>query len=79
MFDLNHDQALTFEEYIFATSAKDFDNAQEKLGWLFDHVYDKVRWRKDYLNKNILEMVCLHTPQNYIYVAHIQFRIVMVE
>ena len=43
MFDLNHDQALTFEEYIFATSAKDFDNAQEKLGWLFDHVYDKVR------------------------------------
>ena len=43
MFDLNHDQALTFEEFIFATSAKDFDNIQEKLGWLFDHVYDKVR------------------------------------
>ena len=43
MFDLNHDQALTFEEFIFATSAKDFDNVQEKLGWLFDHVYDKVR------------------------------------
>ena len=43
MFDLNHDQALTFEEFIFATSAKDFANAQEKLGWLFDHVYDKVR------------------------------------
>ena len=43
MFDLNNDHALTFEEFIFATSAKDFDNANQKLGWLFDNVYDKVR------------------------------------
>ena len=42
MFDLNNDHALTFEEFIFATSAKDFDNVNQKLGWLFDNVYDKV-------------------------------------
>ena len=42
MFDLNGDQALAFEEFIFATSAKDFDDVSQKLGWLFDNVYDKV-------------------------------------
>ena len=42
MFDLNNDHALTFEEFIFATSAKDFDDTNQKLGWLFDNVYDKV-------------------------------------
>ena len=42
MFDLNGDEALTFEEFIFATSAQNFDNVHDKLGWLFDNVYDRV-------------------------------------
>ena len=42
MFDLNGDEALTFDEFIFATSAQNFDNVHDKLGWLFDNVYDRV-------------------------------------
>ena len=42
MFDINGDQALTFEEFMFATSAQNFDNSADKLGWLFDNVYDRV-------------------------------------
>ena len=33
MFDLNGDEALTFEEFIFATSAQNFDNVHDKLGY----------------------------------------------
>ena len=44
MFDLNNDGALSFEEFMFATSAQNFDNVTEKLGWLFDNVYDRVIW-----------------------------------
>ena len=43
MFDLNNDKALTFEEFMFATSAQNFDTVTQKLGWLFDNVYDRVR------------------------------------
>ena len=43
MFDLNHDRVLTFEEFTFATSAKNYDDPKEKLYWLFDNVYDKVK------------------------------------
>ena len=43
MFDLNGDHALTFEEFMFATSAQNFDNSTDKLGWLFDNVYDRVK------------------------------------
>ena len=43
MFDLNKDEALTFEEFIFATSAQNFDTVPQKLEWLFDNVYDRVR------------------------------------
>jgi hypothetical protein len=32
----------TFDEFTVATSAKD-TSPSEKLSWLFDHVYDKVR------------------------------------
>ena len=42
MFDLNGDEALTFEEFMFATSAQNFDDIHDKLGWLFDNVYDRV-------------------------------------
>ena len=42
MFDLNGDEALTFEEFMFATSAQNFDDVHDKLGWLFDNVYDRV-------------------------------------
>ena len=42
MFDLTSDHALTFEEFMFATSAQNFDNSKDKLGWLFDNVYDRV-------------------------------------
>ena len=42
MFDLNNDEALTFEEFMFATSAQNFDDVHDKLGWLFDNVYDRV-------------------------------------
>ena len=48
MFDINGDQALTFEEFMFATSAQNFDNSAEKLGWLFDNVYDRVTWAYTY-------------------------------
>ena len=43
MFDLNKDEALTFEEFMFATSAQNFDTVTQKLAWLFDNVYDRVR------------------------------------
>ena len=43
MFDLNNDRVLTFEEFTFATSAQNYDDPKEKLYWLFDNVYDKVR------------------------------------
>ena len=43
MFDINGDKALTFEEFMFATSAQNFDKSAAKLGWLFDNVYDRVR------------------------------------
>ena len=42
MFDVNGDRVLTFEEFTFATSARNFDDPKEKLLWLFDNVYDKV-------------------------------------
>ena len=42
MFDINGDKALTFEEFMFATSAQNFDKSAAKLGWLFDNVYDRV-------------------------------------
>ena len=42
MFDLNNDEALTFEEFMFATSAQNFDDIHQKLGWIFDNVYDRV-------------------------------------
>ena len=51
MFDLNGDQALTFEEFMFATSAQNFDNSTEKLGWLFDNVYDRVIFSTIYFKK----------------------------
>ena len=51
MFDLNGDQALTFEEFMFATSAQNFDNSTEKLGWLFDNVYDRVIFSIIYFKK----------------------------
>ena len=44
MFDINHDEALTFEEFMFATSAQNFESVTQKLGWLFDNVYDRVRF-----------------------------------
>ena len=53
MFDLNGDQALTFEEFMFATSAQNFDNSTEKLGWLFDNVYDRVKKSLHYVFKYI--------------------------
>ena len=44
MFDSNDDGVLNFEEFIMATSAKgDGAPPEEKLKWLFDNVYDKVR------------------------------------
>ena len=43
MFDSNDDGVLNFEEFLMATSAKGNGAApEEKLEWLFDHVYDKV-------------------------------------
>ena len=42
MFDSNKDLNLTFDEFTVATTAKDSSPA-EKLAWLFDHVYDKVK------------------------------------
>ena len=42
MFDLNNDQVLTFEEFIFATSTQQFNAPTQKLAWLFDNVYDRV-------------------------------------
>ena len=48
MFDLNKDEALTFEEFMFATSAQNFDTVTKKLGWLFDNVYDRVRIKSTY-------------------------------
>ena len=44
MFDLNGDQALTFEEFMFATSAQNFSDPTKKLGWLFDNVYDRLNF-----------------------------------
>ena len=44
MFDLSHDEALSFEEFMFATSAQNFESVTQKLGWLFDNVYDRVRF-----------------------------------
>ena len=43
IFDSNDDGLLDFEEFLMATSAKGNGAApEEKLEWLFDHVYDKV-------------------------------------
>ena len=58
MFDLNGDKALTFEEFMFATSAKNFSDTNQKLGWLFDNVYDRVSFKillnsKNYCNHNL--------------------------
>ena len=43
MFDINNDKPLTFKQFMFATSAQHFDTPTQKLGWLFDNVYDRVR------------------------------------
>lgn len=47
MFDSNKDRKLDFEEFILATSIRlegdQGEASREKLKWLFDHVYDKVR------------------------------------
>ena len=44
MFDFNQDGALAFEEFMFATSAQNFDSVSHKLERLFDNVYDRVRF-----------------------------------
>ena len=49
MFDLNGDEALTFEEFMFATSSQNFSDPSEKLGWLFDNVYDRVIYFASYI------------------------------
>lgn len=43
MFDSNNDGALTFDEFTIATSAKETSTIDEKLTWLFEAAFDKVK------------------------------------
>ena len=43
MFDTDHDKHLKFEEFVMATCPREMSGPEQKLLWLFDNVYDKVR------------------------------------
>jgi hypothetical protein len=46
IFDANLDGLLDFEEFTLATCAKgDGASPKDKMEWLFENVYDKVRMR----------------------------------
>jgi len=56
MFDSNNDGALTFDEFTIATSAKENSTIDEKLTWLFEVAFDKVKITIYFINstQNIL-------------------------